>query len=74
MRNLDKRMTALERFVNREPMGCLEVLANTPTPAQLAEIASAERTGRKLIVLDDRTNWAWVVGCGLPKPWEERIQ
>ena len=70
MATIEQRLSALEREINTAPLLVLCV-TDRPTPEQAEQIASAERTGRRLIVFYMPSDTAWLAGSGKPAPWEQ---
>lgn len=69
MTTIKQRLTVLEQAINTAPMLVIDV-HERPTPEQQAEIENATRTGRRVLVFEDKYNTAWMPGRGRLPPWE----
>lgn len=69
MATIEQRIFQLERASNAAPWLTMDVI-DRPTNEQQAEINSAKKTRRMLIVFVAKGNTAWIPGSNIPAPWE----
>jgi hypothetical protein len=68
---LARRIKSLELLAHpKQPMLVMRCWER-PDAEQLAQIAEAERSGRRVILFGGRYAWAWVSGDDAQRPWEQ---